>query len=193
VALAAAIATIWLLIHQIGEARKARKDAHHERSAAAEDRELARAEYRDREAAQARAVVLAEHSMGIQVPRTDGLFHVSVTIWNYSPEPILDLTVVLMNREHEYWRLWTSPLLAPGACEEIDVALKPTPGVQLWLSDTLPELYFTDAGGRRWSRFYGGSPSRDLFPLTPTWDFTPVRDLEGKSEAVDEIGTESAE
>ncbi len=58
VAAATAVATIWLLVHRIGETLRARREAQRERADAATDRAFAAAERREAERVQARRVVV---------------------------------------------------------------------------------------------------------------------------------------
>jgi hypothetical protein len=176
VALAAAIATIWLLFHQIGETNRARKQAKEERATAAEDRELARRERRDQAATQARTVVIDEFDVGTRTDDGKAWPLIRLTIWNYSSEPVLNLTVILGNEHGERRRLWHASLLKPGGVAKPDVISNTDDDVEYFKS-MFPEIYFTDSSGRRWSRRVGGTPSRDV-NTTPTWTFPPVREHE---------------
>jgi hypothetical protein len=176
----AAIATIWLLVHQIRETERARTDADRERAAAAEDRKLARDERADQQAAQARTVVASDYSVERRPGESDLL--VKATIWNYSPEPILNVTVVLENELSEAWKLWFGPLIAPGGSEVISLRLRPTGAVEA-LKDARPCVYFTDSSGRRWSRASGCKPYRDS-PPRPVWSYPDVHELENPRQLI---------
>ena len=183
-ALAAAVATIWILVHQIQETDKARQNAQEERRMAAEDRELARQERLDVDATQARAVVVGNFFAGLLTGAPVNLFNIRAVIWNYSQEPILNVHLATETEEGDYWKLWFAPLIGPNSETPVKVTLRPAgdwpvPRIAL-LSGTLISIYFTDSNGRRWRRCAGGSPQRDV-PGTPVLNFADVKELEGSS------------
>ncbi|GAA2470851.1 hypothetical protein Ahu01nite_079750 [Winogradskya humida] len=187
VALAAAIATFWLLIHQIRETRLARGAAHQERVEAAADRELARqdrelatAERRDAEAAQARTVIVGGISADATRKRhQEALILQRAAAWieNFGAEPVTDVTFVISTvstpsnpvdattNEH-------MSVLAPR--ERLDISWeKPRKGEAppIGIADSYyrdetgghlirVEARFTDIAGRRWVRVNGGLPAR---------------------------------
>ena len=137
VALAAAAATIWLLVHQIRETQRARGDAHGEREEAARDRELARqdrellaAERRDAEIAQARAVVVGEigceFTFATSAPaHTKHVFlsRLIASVSNFSAQPILSVHLIAVSAGPAgSWpiRLKSSAVLAPGETLKFD-------------------------------------------------------------------------
>lgn len=183
VALAAAIATIWLLVHQIGEARQARADAHQERAEAAVDRELARqdrelaaAERRDAEMAQARAVVVGDIQRSFTfITATPGstkhvyLTRLIASVTNYSLQPIL--TVQLYADSAGTAGDWPillkeTAVLGPGETLEHNGFVEDGSdlGPTEEEADTNLSIYvtFTDAAGRRWRRPYEQQPQAVL-------------------------------
>lgn len=183
VAALAAAATVWLLIHQIRETRRARDEATKERDEATADRELARqdrefaaAERRDQEATQARATVMGSFSATSEIHNSLSRFWIRLSVSNYSAEPILELAVLLRTHEGEYWKLWSADYLGPGGEVHIEENLQPDPPV-LALGEAQPILHFTDAHGRRWSRHLSGQPSR-VTEQVPVWRIPMIYTLE---------------
>lgn len=105
---AAVVATLLLLAHEMREARRYRRAATRERSDAAadrqlaiQDRELANLERRDEEATQARAVLMTNFRTGFGYADEENLFEevtFHVTVTNFSPSPILDVAAVRLAR-----------------------------------------------------------------------------------------------
>jgi hypothetical protein len=177
VAFAAAAATIWLLIHQIRETRRARADATHERTEASadralarQDRELAAAERRDVEQAQARSVVVGDAHFSFRQTGTGSLrlSAIEIEVTNFSSEPILAVRLSLDSDSgagpwptlvagtavlgpgqaiKEQGHLTDEPVVAAASTEEAYAAI-----------DVVVE--FLDAAGRRWRRTQGGQPER---------------------------------
>jgi hypothetical protein len=176
VALAAAVATIWLLVHQIRETRRARIEAHRERieatvdrDLARKDRELAAAERRDAERAQARTVVIGNVAFDVGRVNPGGIFlgKLSTTVTNYSGQPILAVQLLADSRgTFGEWpvELKRSPVLGPGETLTFDGWVDGGGGSIL--GETPEEAHanlavavtFIDAAGRRWRRTGGAQP-----------------------------------
>jgi hypothetical protein len=180
VALLAATFTLWLLVHQIREARRARADAAMERADAAADRELARQdretaanERRDAEMAQARLVaigdgvtVVSSGGIGRGGGTRRGLSGIKGAIVNFSQTPVFAVVAVLvatgrdgdqMEKPIDY-----RSVLEGGSTFVIELDFESN---QAWRSMVdEPEsiinagrkhevlIRFSDASGRRWQR-----------------------------------------
>ncbi len=184
IALFAAAATIWLLIHQIRETTRARQDASKERADAAADRELARQdreyaaeERRENEMAQARAVILQYSG---KVKKVDGELanHLQGSLTNYSNDPILSVEVyfdgvidegVEGEKTPSSIGVWIAPVLGPKEAGQFDVVVPrddlPSDGWTAVLPIVSLQVVFTDVAGRRWRRLDHGSPERIVW----TW------------------------
>jgi hypothetical protein len=178
VALAAAIATIWLLIHQMGEARRARADA-----IAARAETLAT--QNEAAVAQARSVLISDVEVDQRMTR-DGvvLERIRGTITNFSSGPLRDVSVEVIVDS-----VYGSPtgeilkkagVLGPGEMLRVDVQLDV---LARTYSDAEREarsatahadavlaaqketaVFFTDSAGVRWRRSIGKEPERVISP-----------------------------
>ena len=186
---AAVIATLVLLWHEMREARRGRKAAAQERAEAAEDRELARqdrelaaAERRDGESAQARTVIIGGVAAdAIRRSREDDVVLQRVTAWleNFGSGPVIDVAFVIAaaQKPDESIDATTNEhvsVLAPRDRLEIswerprDPEMPPGGLVSGYYRDETGgnliriEVRFTDVAGRRWARINDGQPQRVL-------------------------------
>ncbi|MBM2622842.1 hypothetical protein JIG36_45810 [Actinoplanes sp. LDG1-06] len=150
IALAAAVATFWLLVHQIGEARRARAEARQERAEAAADRKLAADERREAERAQARTVLFENVDIR-SGKRADGspFDQVSGGVTNFGTGPVLDVSIHyrVEGRNH---RLARVAVLAAGGALTADATVAGSAGELV--------AFFTDAAGLSWARHPGEQP-----------------------------------
>ncbi len=188
IALATAVATIWLLVHQIRETRIARQQAHQERAEGAEDRDLARRdreliaeERRDAQRAQARTVLVLDYSIEPRSTRKGtGIGHVKAKIKNFGNEPVTEVEVKLFGEPvlvgSGYQRVvHATPVLEPGRTIFVDkrteLPITDEGAVEDAFGVTAEDLidvgtgvavYFTDMAGIKWARQYGEQPVRLL-------------------------------
>lgn len=160
VALAAAVATILLLVHQIGETRRARADARSEREQAERDRNQAAVERFEVERVQARTILLD----GVRITgghADDGgrVDRVCARVTNYGIGPVLDVTVYyrVVDRAGNAWRylVGRTTVLGPAGTLPVDLAVGVAAGDD---ADSYLIVFFTDMAGRAWARRPGEQP-----------------------------------
>jgi hypothetical protein len=164
---AAVIATLALLWHEIREARKGREAANLERREAAEDRELARrdrelaaVERRDTEATQARTVVFSNVDFDLR-STDDGrsAIRTKLTVTNYSASPILGVIVqvhaYVADHPRTGFHVGISHVLGPAESLPVDVIVGTSAeGVpRRVLNDVDAVVIFYDDAGRLWRRW----------------------------------------
>lgn len=175
---AAVGATLFLLWHEMREARRGRKAAAAERQEAAQDRELARkdrelaaAERRETVKGQARTVVIGE--LLISTDPADGAFavrRVQVPVSNFGTQPVLDLRVILDCVTGPIARLpcliGSSSALGPGQAINVDFVLDL---ISPWgatgdeaEANVVITIHFTDATGLQWTRRMTEQPEQVL-------------------------------
>jgi hypothetical protein len=188
-AFAAAVATFWLLVHQIRETRRARADAQGERIDAAADRELARqdreiasAERRDAEKAQARTIIIrGVHAELVREAEGDWyVVRAQSTLENFGIQPVLDVFFMFGDVAQpgvgldEVETVKRIAVLGPGERLQIDWTEPDLPTLtspdflHRKLEGTAPPTRlrvtaaFTDVAGRRWLRTNNDQPQLDL-------------------------------
>ncbi|HET6481984.1 MAG TPA: hypothetical protein VFG35_18400 [Actinoplanes sp.] len=182
VGLAAAVFTLWLLLHQIAEARRARSDAIQSREEADQERDLARrdreftaAERRENEKAQARTVLLDYSISSKLMPSIDDPFRLVGVVTNFGDSPVLDVDVFFEYSSPDEGKSIVSLagafVMSSGEKIGFDVNL-PDPDGVVPLENVAAEVVgvliphvevvveFTDIAGRRWRRGRRDDPER---------------------------------
>jgi len=165
----AAIFTLWLLVHQIREARAARADANTERTLAQADRdhaaalrEIAEAEQQDRAGSQARAVLLlgVEEGPFSRFVTSDRHLEFQVVIHNFSAEPVRFVQIVF-ERDGRLLQFDSLKILGPRTVIKLRIAVN---SGYAWVRTAHPQAHFLDSHGQWWTRRLEGMPERSVQP-----------------------------
>lgn len=183
--LAAAIFTLWLLIHSIREAKRARLAADKARSDAEVDRELARKD-RERldneraksESRQARAVTLSGFAVDKSRDMKNHIWRIQAVVANFSTEPITDFHWLLELEDdknsagpaerHLLVDLGRMTLIGPEEKYEIWHDVHPLIRLSLPGGEFKTKILFLDSQGYAWTRTSEGKPDGPMNPAM-TW------------------------